>query len=94
MTARDFFLTFFVITDPAPIILPFSSLMGATKDEFKDMGMVRAKYAERYFMAQGIDPSRITIKSMGAEQSSKEIADVDEDELKSAKNRRVEFSLD
>ena len=68
--------------------------LGATKDEFKDMGMVRAKYAERYFMAQGIDPSRITIKSMGAEQSSKEIADVDEDELKSAKNRRVEFSLD
>ena len=68
--------------------------LGASKDEFKDMGMVRAKYAERYFMAQGIDPSRITVKSMGADQSSKEIADVDEDELKAAKNRRVEFTLD
>ena len=56
--------------------------------------MVRAKYAERYFMAQGIDLSRLTIKSMGAEMSSREIADVDEDELKAAKNRRVEFSLD
>jgi outer membrane protein OmpA-like peptidoglycan-associated protein len=68
--------------------------LGTTKDEFKDMGIVRAKYAERYFMAQGIDPSRITIKSMGAEQSSKEIADVDDDELKAAKNRRVQFALD
>jgi len=68
--------------------------LGASKDEFNDMGMVRAKYAERYFMAQGIDPSRITVKSMGADQSSKEIADVDEDELKAAKNRRVEFTLD
>jgi len=68
--------------------------LGTTKEEFKDMGMVRAKYAERYFMAQGIDLSRLTIKSMGAEMSSREIADVDEDELKAAKNRRVEFSLD
>ncbi|MDG2506034.1 MAG: OmpA family protein [Crocinitomicaceae bacterium] len=68
--------------------------LGINKNEFKDMGMVRAKYAERYFMAQGIDLSRLTIKSMGAEMSSREIADVDEDELKAAKNRRVEFSLD
>ena len=68
--------------------------LGASKEEFKDMGMVRAKYAERYFMAQGIDPSRVSVKSMGAEHSSKEIADVDEDELKAAKNRRVEFTID
>ena len=68
--------------------------LGTTKDEFKDMGMVRAKYAERYFMAQGIDASRLTVKSMGAEVNSREIADVDEEELKAAKNRRVEFSLD
>ena len=68
--------------------------LGINKNEFKDMGMVRAKYAERYFMAQGIDLSRLTIKSMGAEMSSREIADVDEDELKAAKNRRVEFSLE
>jgi outer membrane protein OmpA-like peptidoglycan-associated protein len=68
--------------------------LGASKDEFKDMGIVRAKYAERYFMAQGIDPSRISIKSMRAEQSSKEIGSEDDDELKAAKNRRVEFSLD
>lgn len=67
--------------------------LGTTKDEFKDMGMVRAKYAARYFMAQGIDTSRVTTKSMGAEVSSIEIADVDDDELKAAKNRRVEFSF-
>ena len=68
--------------------------LGTTKDEFKDMGMVRAKYAERYFMAQGIDPSRLTVKSLGAEVNSREIADVDDEELKAAKNRRVEFSVD
>jgi outer membrane protein OmpA-like peptidoglycan-associated protein len=68
--------------------------LGTTKDELKDMGMVRAKYAERYFMAQGIDASRLTVKSMGAEVNSREIADVDDEELKAAKNRRVEFSVD
>ena len=30
----NFLETFFVITDPAPITLFFSSLTGATKDEF------------------------------------------------------------
>ena len=67
--------------------------LGTTKEEFKDMGMVRAKYAARYFMAQGIDASRVSTKSLGAEVSSIEIADVDDDELKAAKNRRVEFSF-
>ena len=32
MIARDFFLTFFVITDPAPTILFLSMLIGATKE--------------------------------------------------------------
>lgn len=67
--------------------------LGTSKDEFKDMGMVRAEYAARYFMAQGIDSSRVTTKSMGSEIKSIEIADVDDDELKAAKNRRVEFSF-
>ena len=31
--ARDFFLTFLVITEPAPIILCCSIVKGATKDE-------------------------------------------------------------
>jgi len=31
--ARDFFLTFFVITDPAPIMLFSLIVIGATKDE-------------------------------------------------------------
>ena len=34
VTAKDFFLTFLVITDPAPTKLPFSNFTGATKDEF------------------------------------------------------------
>ena len=32
--AKDFFLTFFVITEPAPTILSRSIVKGATKDEF------------------------------------------------------------
>ena len=45
-------------------------------------------------MAQGIDASRLSVKSMGAKVNSREIADVDDEELKAAKNRRVEFSVD
>ena len=33
VSAKDFFLTFFVITDPAPTTLPSSIVKGATKDE-------------------------------------------------------------
>ena len=33
--AKDPFLTFFVITDPAPIKLPSSSVTGATNDELE-----------------------------------------------------------
>ena len=32
--AKDFFLTFLVITDPAPTILSLSIFNGATNDEF------------------------------------------------------------
>ncbi|MDA9817243.1 OmpA family protein [bacterium] len=67
---------------------------GVSEPDLKDMGMNRALRVERYFKSQDIDPSRLTLKSMGSEISSKEIGDKDEEELKAAKNRRVEFSLD
>ena len=35
MSARDFLLTFLVITDPAPIILFSASVIGATKEELE-----------------------------------------------------------
>ena len=35
MIANEFFLTFLVITDPAPIVEFFSNLTGATKDELE-----------------------------------------------------------
>ena len=68
--------------------------LGATKEEFSDMGMVRANYAKRYFLANGIDESRITVKSHRDTEISREIApSVDDEELKAAKSRRVEFKL-
>ena len=33
--ANDFFFTFFVITDPAPIMLSLFIVIGATKEEFE-----------------------------------------------------------
>ena len=35
MSAKEFFLTFFVITEPAPIILFSFKVTGATNDEFE-----------------------------------------------------------
>ena len=35
MSAKEFFLTFFVITDPAPIVLFSFKVTGATSDEFE-----------------------------------------------------------
>jgi outer membrane protein OmpA-like peptidoglycan-associated protein len=58
------------------------------------MGMVRANYVKRYFLANGIDESRIAVKSHRDTEKSREIAEsVDDDELKAAKSRRVEFKL-
>ena len=68
--------------------------LGASKEEFSDMGMVRANYVKRYFLANGIDESRITVKSHRDTEISREIApSVDDEELKAAKSRRVEFKL-
>ena len=68
--------------------------MGASKEEFSDMGMVRANYVKRYFLANGIEESRISVKSHRDTEVSREIApSVDDEELKAAKSRRVEFKL-
>tara|TARA_Y100001978_G_C23702869_1_gene442425 strand:+ start:2887 stop:4125 length:1239 start_codon:yes stop_codon:yes gene_type:complete len=68
--------------------------LGSSKEEFNDMGMVRANYVKRYFLANGVDESRIAVKSHRDTEKSREIAEgVDDDELKAAKSRRVEFKL-
>ncbi|MDC3308950.1 OmpA family protein [Crocinitomicaceae bacterium] len=68
--------------------------LGASKEEFSDMGMVRANYVKRYFLANGIEDSRISVKSHRDTEVSREIApSVDDEELKAAKSRRVEFKL-
>jgi outer membrane protein OmpA-like peptidoglycan-associated protein len=68
--------------------------LGASKEEFSDMGMVRANFVKRYFLANGIDESRIVVKSMRDSVKSREIApSVDDEEVQAAKCRRVEFKL-
>jgi outer membrane protein OmpA-like peptidoglycan-associated protein len=68
--------------------------LGASKEEFSDMGMVRANFVKRYFLANGIDETRIQVKSHRDTEKSREIAaSVDDDELQAAKCRRVEFKL-
>lgn len=68
--------------------------LGASKEEFGDMGMVRANFVKRYFLANGIEESRIVVKSHRDTEKSREIApSVDDEELQSAKCRRVEFKL-
>ena len=58
------------------------------------MGMIRANYVKRYFLANGIDESRLTVNSHRDTEISREIApSVDDEELKAAKSRRVEFKL-
>ncbi len=69
-------------------------VLGSSKEEFSDMGMVRANFVKRYFLANGIEESRISVKSHRDTEKSREIAEsVDDDELKQAKSRRVEFKL-
>jgi len=68
--------------------------LGDSKEEFSDMGMVRANYVKRFFLANGIDESRITVKSHRDTEKSREIApSVDDEELQDAKCRRVEFEM-
>lgn len=70
-------------------------VLGVSKEEFSDMGMVRANFTKRYFLANGIDESRIQVKSFRDTEKSREIAKgvEGEEELNAAKCRRVEFKL-
>ena len=58
-----------------------------------NMGLQRANYVKEYLLYKGIDESRIKVKSMRASVESDEINENDEEELRDAKSRRVEFKL-
>jgi outer membrane protein OmpA-like peptidoglycan-associated protein len=47
----------------------------------------------KYFVGQGIDKSRLVESVKGAEVANPEIDKEDEEELKDAKNRRVNFRI-
>ena len=56
VNAKDFFLTFLVITEPAPIILSCSIVNGATKDEFDTI-----KTLSLIFVLLFLTPSKLQV---------------------------------
>jgi outer membrane protein OmpA-like peptidoglycan-associated protein len=62
------------------------------KPAFADMDARRASMVKDYLKSKGIDASRIKTELKGADEpNTKEIRTEDSDELKQAKNRRVQF---
>jgi len=62
------------------------------KPAYADMDARRASVVKEYLKSKGIDPSRVKAELKGADESNtKEIREGDSDELKQAKNRRVQF---
>ena len=62
------------------------------KPAFADMDARRASVVKEYLKSKGIDPSRVKAELKGADEpNTKEFREGDNDELKQAKNRRVQF---
>lgn len=67
---------------------------GETNEEYQDMARKRVAAVSKYFVTQGIDKTRLVESFKGAEVPNPEIdGENDDDELKDAKNRRVNFKI-
>lgn len=60
---------------------------------FQDMDSKRANAVFNYLVEKGIAESRLIASPQGNSEKSSEIVESDEDDIKQAKNRRVEFKL-
>ena len=67
--------------------------VGEVDDEYSEMDIKRVDAVEQYFIEQGIEKGRIIKTSKSATIPSSEIEEDDDDELKEAKNRRINFIL-
>jgi len=67
--------------------------VGDGVDEYFDMDRKRVSAVVKYFIENGIDPSRIDKTYKSSTIQSSEVEDDDEDEVKDAKNRRINFIL-
>jgi outer membrane protein OmpA-like peptidoglycan-associated protein len=67
---------------------------GETNEEYQDMARKRVAAVSKYFVTQGIDKTRLVESFKGAGVPNPEIdGENDDDELKDAKNRRVNFKI-
>ena len=67
--------------------------VGEGIDEYYQMDRKRVAAVAKYFEEQGIDPTRIDKTYKSATTQSSEVEEDDEDEVKDAKNRRINFIL-
>lgn len=63
------------------------------KTIFSGMDGKRVNAVMRYLMEKGIAESRLISSPQGSEEQSKDVLETDEDDIKQAKNRRVEFKV-
>ena len=67
--------------------------VGEGVDEYYEMDRKRVAAVVKYLVDQGIDPTRIDKTYKSATTQSSEVEEDDEDEVKDAKNRRINFIL-
>jgi len=60
----------------------------------QDMDKKRAKEIVDYLKTKGVQANRLKMETLGSKHVSAEVVDSDEDEIKQAKNRRVEFKVE
>lgn len=65
----------------------------AEKTIFTGMDNKRTNAVIRYLMEKGVEESRLIPSPQGSEEQSKEVLSSDEDDIRQAKNRRVEFKV-
>jgi outer membrane protein OmpA-like peptidoglycan-associated protein len=65
----------------------------AEKPAFADMSNKRINEVIKYLTSKGIAESRLISNPVGISEPSPEISDIDEEDLKLAKNRRVSFKV-
>lgn len=65
--------------------------LAETKPKYEDMDLKRIEAIIAYLTEKGVEEHRLIGTPQGADDPSKEVSDSDDDELKQAKNRRVQF---
>jgi len=66
---------------------------GEQNPDFEDLARKRANAVEKYFIAAGIEETRLNKVYKGAAEPNSGIADDDDEETKDAKNRYVSFKV-